>query len=144
MTTTTTTTTTKPMTIIRQAEPQGFFAVTYSIHTLESVESGDVAAQGYCDTNGYDTEREDWSWALADLLQFKGYCFEGDGARVPRWISCDASMTDLFVQSGGFWGDLLEDESNVSSAEVSIHRPDWITDASWIRVCRLLGWTSRY
>jgi hypothetical protein len=22
----------------------------------------------------------------------------------------------------------------------AVHRPDWITDSSWIRVCRLLGW----
>jgi hypothetical protein len=132
------------MTIIRQTEPQGFFAVTYSIYSEESVESGDVAAQGYCDTSGCDVEREDWSWALADLLQFKGYRFEGDGARIPSWISCDASMTDLFGQPSGFWRDLLEDESDVCSAEVSIHRPDWITNASWIRVCRLLGWTNRY
>ena len=132
------------MTVIRQAEPQGFFAVTYSIYTNQSAEMGHTAAQGYCDSSGCDTEREDWSWALADLLQFKGYYFEGDGARVPRWISCDASMTDLYGQPGGFWGGLLEDESDLSSAEVSIHRPDWITDGSWIRVCRLLGWTSRY
>jgi hypothetical protein len=53
-------------------------------------------------------------------------------------------MTDLYGQPGGFWHDLLEDESNACSAEVSIHRPDWITDSSWIRVCRLLGWTNRY
>jgi len=132
------------MTVIRQAEPQGFFAVTYSIYTDDSVESGDTAAQGYCDTSGCDTEREDWSWTLADLLQFKGYYFEGDGDRIPRWISCDASMTDLFTRPGGFWHDLLEGEPSACSAEVSIHRPGWITDGSWIRACRLLGWTSRY
>jgi len=130
------------MTIIRQAVPRDYFTVTFSTVSENSIESEEFSDHGYCDTLGHSIDREEWSWQLRDLLeQFRGYRFEGDGASVPQWITADSGCdiwSDRFLLG---LGNSIE-ENMVASC--SIHRPGWITDSSWLRVCRLLGWVQRY
>ena len=122
------------------------FRATYEILTAESCEQGDAWERGWLDWLGDPVDQPvDSHWDLQDLCRLQGYRFEGDGARVPRWLTCDADMSDL-IHSARPWGFLADVPAGdeVLGGSISIHRPDWITDASWLRVCRLLGWRSRY
>jgi len=87
----------------------------------------------------------DSHWDLQDILRLKGYRLEGDGSSVPRWLSAEADMSDLIhcARPWAFLADSPEDQETIGGT-ISIHRPDWITDASWLRVCRMLGWKNRY
>jgi hypothetical protein len=124
------------MTIIRTTEPFGRFRVTYDVITEESASYGDTADRGYLDWQGSPVdEYYESEWDLRDLTdKLSGHYAEGDGARVPRWITIDGE-TDFWLSS--FWKGFAGDDA--IGASVSVHRPDWITDASWLRVCRLLG-----
>lgn len=125
------------MTIIRTTESRGTFRVTYETVTAESAEQGDCADRGWLDWLGHPVDQySDSEWDLRDLNDNLTGCYaEGDGGRVPRWITLDPG-SDFWLSP--FWRDLAgEDALGVTA---SVHRPDWITDASWIRVCRLLGW----
>lgn len=130
------------MTIIRTTEPYGTFRVTYETVTEESAQQGDAEDRGYLDWQGcpVDTYYES-VWDLRDLTdKLSGCLAEGDGASVPRWITVDP-------QSGwwlsAFWRGIAADPDQTLGVSASVHRPDWITDASWLRVCRILGWRSR-
>ena len=129
------------MTLIRMAEPFGRFRVTYSVTTDESAECGDFAAHGYLDWQGNPVdEYYESEWDLRDLTdKLSGHYAEGDGARVPSWITIDPE-SDFWLSS--FWRSIGADD--VSSVQAYVHRPGWITDASWLRVCRMLGWRNRY
>jgi len=95
------------------------FCCTYEVITAGSCEQGEALDHGYLDRYGEAVdEAYDSHWDLQDLSRLSGYRFEGDGAKVPRWLTCEAG--------------------------ISIHRPDWCTDASWLRVLKLLGWSYRY
>lgn len=125
------------MTILRPTEPRGTFRVTYETVTAESAEQGDCAARGWLSWNGsHADDYSDSVWDLRDLTdKLAGGYAEGDGDRLPRWITVDPGA-DFWLSP--FWRDLAgEDALGVTA---SVHRPDWITDASWLRVCRLLGW----
>lgn len=129
------------MTILRTTEPRGTFRVTYETVTAESAEQGDFAESGYLDWQGSPVDQySDSVWDLRDLTDRLAGCYaEGSGGRVPSWITLDPG-SDFWLSP--FWRDLAgEDGLGVTA---SVHRPDWITDASWIRVCRLLGWRWRY
>lgn len=129
------------MTIIRTAEPAGTFRVTYETVTAESAEAGDYAEAGYLDWRGCPVDQySDSNWDLRDLTDKLAGCYaEGSGGPVPSWIVLDP-QSDFWLSP--FWRDLAgEDALGVTA---SVHRPGWITDASWIRVCRLLGWRWRY
>jgi len=122
------------------------FRVTYETFTAESCDAGDCSDRGWLDWLGSPVDQPvDSHWDLQDLCRLQGYRFEGDGARVPRWLTCEADMSDL-IHCARPWGFLAyaPDGEDVLSGSISIHRPDWITDASWLRVCCLLGWRSRY
>jgi len=125
------------MTIIRSTEPKGTFRVTYETITEESAEMGDAAERGYLSWQG--TPEDDYAqsvWDLRDLTDKLAGCYaEGDGAAVPRWLSLDPG-SDFWLSP--FWRDLAGTDALGVSA--SVHRPDWITASSWLRVCRLLGW----
>jgi len=129
------------MTIIRTAEAFGTFRVTYETVTQESAEHGDADQRGWLDWRGCRCD-EYWEseWDLRDLSERLSGCYaEGDGASVPRWITLDP-QSDFWLSP--FWRDLAgEDALGVTA---SVHRPGWITDASWLRVCRMLGWHYRY
>jgi hypothetical protein len=129
------------MAIFRTTEPRGTFRVTYETVTAESAEQGDYAESGWLDWLGSPVDQYcDSVWDLRDLAdKLAGCSAEGDGDRVPRWITLDPGA-DFWLSS--FWCDLAgEDALGVTA---SVHRPDWITDASWLRVCRMLGWRCRY
>jgi len=118
------------------------FRVTYETITADSCEAGDAADRGWLDWLGVPVDQAmDSHWDLQDLARLKGYRFEGDGSSIPNWVSCEADMSDLIhrARPWGFLADYSE-ESEVIGGSISIHRPNWITDASWLRVCRSLGW----
>ena len=120
------------------------FRVTYETITADSCEAGDAADRGWLDCLGDASINLYTShWDLQDLARLKSYRFEGDGGSVPNWVSCEADMSDL-IQRAWPWGFLADcpEESEVIGGSISIHRPNWITDASWLRVCRSLGWKS--
>ena len=125
------------MTVLRTAEPFGHFRVTYDVITEESAQQGDTAENGWLDWRGYPVDAYDQScWDLRDLLEnLQGYRAEGTGEAVPRWICID-SESDFFLSA--FWRRFAGDDA--IGASVHVHRPDWITNASWLRVCRILGW----
>lgn len=125
------------MTILRNVEPYGIFRVTYTTVTEESAEQGDYAESGWLSWNGRPCDDyADSAWDLRDLLdRLAGCCVEGDGAAVPRWVTLDPESGFWFSP---FWREIAGDDALGVSA--SVHRPDWITDSSWLRVCRLLGW----
>lgn len=125
------------MTISGLTEPKGTFRVTYETITEESAEMGDAAERGYLSWQG--TPEDDYAqsvWDLRDLTDKLAGCYaEGDGASVPCWLSLDPG-SDFWLSP--FWRDLAGTDALGVSA--SVHRPDWITTASWLRVCRVLGW----
>lgn len=129
------------MTTIRSTEPYGTFRVTYATVTEDSAEQGDHAETGWLDWQGNPVDAySDSCWDLRDLIDRLAGCYaEGDGDRVPRWLTLDP-QSDFYLSP--FWRDLAGDD--VLGVSAAVHRPDWITDASWLRVCRLLGWHWRY
>ena len=130
------------MTVIGITEPRGSFRVTFETITEESAEIGDAADRGYVDSWGAPVdEPESSEWDLRDLAGRFAGCAEtvGDGAPVPRWITVTPG-SDFWLDC--WWRDLAGGDA--IAVDCSIHRPDWITDASWIRVCRMLGWRWRY
>ena len=129
------------MTILRTTEPRGTFRVTYSTVTEESAEQGDYADHGWLDWSGCPVDSYAESvWDLRDLTdKLAGHYAEGDGAKVPHWVTIDPE-SDFWLSS--FWRNIGGDDA--VSVTASVHRPDWITDGSWLRVCRLLGWRCRY
>ncbi len=127
------------------SEDKGFKA-TFDLITAESCEQGDHAACGWLSWLGDMVDNAcDSHWDLQDILRLKGYRLEGDGSSVPRWLSAEADMSDLIhcARPWAFLADSPEDQETIGGT-ISIHRPDWITDASWLRVCRMLGWKNRY
>ena len=122
------------------------FRATYDLITAESCEAGDHADCGYLDWLG-DPVDNPWEshWDLQDLLRLKDSYWEGNGGRIPDWITCNAEQGEV-CQCYRPWGFLAEgpEGQEVIGGSISIHRPDWITDASWLRVCRALGWRGRY
>jgi hypothetical protein len=129
------------MTILRSVEPYGTFRVTYTTITEESAEQGDYAESGWLSWNGCPcADYAESVWDLRDLMdRLAGCCAEGDGAAVPRWITLDPE-SDFWLSP--FWRDIAGDDA--LSVSASVHRPDWITDSSWLRVCRLLAWRRHY
>jgi len=125
--------------IIRTTEPRGTFRVTYETVTAESAEQGDCADCGWLAWNGSPCDEYHESvWDLRDLTDRLAGCYaEGDGDTVPRWVTLDP-QSDFWLSP--FWRDLAGEDA--LSVTASVHRPDWITDSSWLRVCRMLGWRS--
>lgn len=120
------------------------FQATYEVITEASCEQGDAEERGWLDWLG-DAVDHPWEshWDLQDLKRLQGYRWEGDGASVPGWVTADADMGDLMSRARP-WGFLADADaacdSEIIGGSITIHRPDWITDASWLRVLRMLGW----
>lgn len=129
------------MTRLGLTEPKGYFRVTYETITEESAADGDAAERGYVDSWGAPVdEPESSEWSLREIVdRFQGLEDWGDGAPVPRWLTVSPG-TSFWLDS--WWRDLAG--PNAIAVDCAIHRPDWITDASWLRVLRLLGWKWRY
>ena len=129
------------MTTLGITEPKGSFRVTYEIITEESASMGDVSERGYVDSWGAPVDESTSSdWDLRDLInRFKGLEDYGDGARVPRWLTVSPGSSFWL---DAWWRDLAGNDA--VAVDCSIHRPDWITDSSWLRVLKLLGWEWQY
>ena len=128
------------MTIIRIAEPFGHFRVTYSSVTEDSAECGDFASQGYLDWLGNPVDEYfESEWDFRDIMnRFADSYVEGDGADVPSFVSIDPE-SDFWLSS--FWRGFAGDDA--ISATAYVHRPSWISDGSWLRILRCLGWRNR-
>lgn len=132
------------MTVLRSAETFGEFRLTAEAISEESCAAGDAAERGWLTSWGdLADEYLESSWNLRDLVDLFGRAYrpEGDGGTVPDWLTFEASCDDMISPSGG-WGflsELLCGEEAIGGS-ISVHRPGWVTDASWLRVCRLLGW----
>ena len=131
------------MTIVRTYQSfrkcEGFvFPVTAEAITAESCEHGDAEQRGYVDWLGNWCDEPD-CWDLRHLLEhLPSGRWEGDGGKVPRWISLE-SDSDAWLCS--LWQELAEAvDGDVLSVGFSVHQPPQLTESSWLRVCRLLGW----
>jgi hypothetical protein len=129
------------VTIIRTTEPYGSFRVTYDVITEESAEQGDFAECGWLDCSGCPVDEYfESAWDFRELLsRFAGYYVGGDGAAIPGSVSISPE-SDFWLSS--FWRGIGGDAAITATAY--IHRPGWITDGSWLRVCRAIGWRNRY
>ena len=130
------------MTVIGLTEPRGIFRVTFETVSEESAAHGDAEDRGWLDWGFRPVDdAEDSAWDLADLMgsfRDSGEAY-GDGDSVPRWITVSPG-SDWWLDAS--WDAVSTDDTVAVSA--SIHRPGWITDASWLRVCRMLGWQWRW
>ena len=133
------------MTVIRIAEPQGHFRVTFDCISGESAECGDHQACGWIDSWGCPVDdHAESEWDLRDLRDHLIGCHpEGDGGRIPDTVSFDPG-TDWWLDP--FWNgirDSVTDPDDLLAVTAYLHRPGWITDGSWLRVLRYLGWRDR-
>jgi hypothetical protein len=120
-------------------ETFGTFRVTAG--TIAADADGDFNRQGYISSFATWEDDDVYSdWQFRDLIDiFRGVRFEGDGANVPRWVTSDCNDS---VLPDPFDSCLMGDDD--VAIVYSIHRPDWITDSSWLRVLKCLGWKPRY
>ncbi|NCW69403.1 MAG: hypothetical protein EBV86_12730 [Marivivens sp.] len=125
------------------------FRCTYEVVTVGSAIAGEASELGYLDWQGNAVnEARDSHWDLQDLSRLSVYRLEGSGGRVPDWVTCEALMDDL-IKPQGVWSFLetaqqYSEDDEVWGGCITIHRPDWCTDASWLRTLKLLGWKYRY
>ena len=130
------------MTVIRNAERPGTFRVTWETVSEDSASMGDAEDRGWLDWGFRPVDDAEASaWDLSDLMGSFRHSAEayGDGDRIPRWITVSPGI-DWWLDAS--WDSVATDDTVAVSA--SIHRPAWITDSSWLRVCRLLGWQWRW
>ena len=127
------------------------FPVTATLLTDASASSGDYAVHGYIDSHGmwdchfsrFGTYPDNCGWKLSTIYEdLKHRRWEGNVymCDLPDWISTESLNDDLLTREGDWsvW-EPLASVTDALSMTVSIHRPGWITDASWRRVLRLLG-----
>ena len=128
----------------RYFDPTGhagyIFPVTAQVLTSESCETGDFELCGYCDYWGRWSDEPD-CWDFRSLLEhLPGGRWEGDGSSIPRSVTLECD-SDGWLTS--IWRELastVDDPDDVLDVSFSVHRPHCITDASWLRVLRHLGW----
>ena len=130
---------------IYTAEPQGHFRVTFDCVSGLSAECGSHESCGWLDLQGNPVDDYAQSeWDFQDLRdRLIGCDAQGDGAKVPSFVSFDPG-TDWWLDS--FWDGIkghVSDPDDLLGVTAYVHRPSWITDASWLRVLRFLGWRSR-
>ena len=113
------------------------FPVTAEVVTAESCENGDAEQRGYIDSLGNWQDEQD-CWDLRTLLdRLPSGRWEGDGSSVPRWITLECD-SDGWLNP--LWQDVSADIGDVLSVGFSVHQPPQLSDASWLRVCKILGW----
>lgn len=131
------------MTIIRTAEQPGFFRVTYDTISTLSAECGSTQSCGWLNwqctpVDGYIESQ----WDLQDIKEKLQGHIEGDGAKVPSFVSIDPG-SEWWLDTT--WSDIKRfatDPDDLIGLTLYLHRPGWITDSSWLRVLRMLGWRS--
>ena len=126
------------------------FPVTATLLTDDSASNGDYAVHGYIDSHGlwddhfsrFGTYPDDCGWQLSTIYRdLKHRRWEGAHyTDLPDSISTESLNDDLLTREGDWsvW-EPLASVTDALGMTVSIHRPGWITDASWRRVLRLLG-----
>lgn len=118
---------------------------TADVITAESAEAGDAEIRGYIDCLGRIWDTSDHAvWDLREVLaQMQDRWVEGSGGPCPDWLTFESQNDDhlLTPMSWSAWSHMGQAE--VIGMTVSVHRPRNITDASWLRICRLLGWRYR-
>jgi len=119
------------------------FPVTAEVITAASCEEGDADTRGYCDYYGTFSDEPDL-WDLRHLIDnLPSGHWEGDGSTVPRWITVDPSSDWWTTSLGKSLAEQASDPDDVLGISVSVHRPPMLTEASWLRVCRAIGWKPR-
>ena len=139
------------MTITRYTDCARCFPVIAEVITAESAEAGDAEVRGYIDSLGrwddhwerFGTYPDDCGWQLSTLIEdLSGRVWEGNvyPCDLPDWISTESTSDDFLTREGDWsvWEPLASVDGALAM-NVSVHRPDWITDASWRRVLRLIG-----
>ena len=119
---------------------------TVDVMTADSAEHGDAEIRGYVDCLGRVWDDSDQAaWDLREVLaQVEGRRAEGSGGRCPDWLTFESQNDDHLLRQGSWsaWSWMGKDD--VIGMTVIVHRPRDITEASWLRICRLLGWQYRY
>ena len=115
------------------------FNLTADLVTEDSCFHGDWEKAGFLDESGQLTEEKcDSNFTLKDLCgeDLHYLCWERSS---DTWITATKEMCNEFNTPSGLWSFLDDDsvDSDVLSGQISIHRPDDITDASWERVLKL-------
>ena len=119
---------------------------TADVMTAESAEQCDAAWWGYVDCMGAFWDTPDHAcWDLREVLaQMAGRRPEGSGGRCPDWLTFESRNDDHLLRPDNWSAWSSMGHADVIGMTVSVHRPRDITDASWIRICRMLGWQYRY
>lgn len=119
---------------------------TVDVFTAESVEYGDAAERGYVDCLGRLWDDSDHAyWDLREVLaQMGGRRPEGSGGRCPDWLTFEGQSDDHLIRPDSWSAWRFMGQEDVIGVTVSVHRPRDITDSSWLRICRMLGWKYRY
>jgi len=121
------------MTIIRTAEPFGTFRMT--AETIPN--DGELGQFGYISslpTWEDDYVHSDWDFrGIYD--RFRGMYIVGDGANVPMFVT-------IYAESSAWLNSFCKGMMGEDDLTINYHiyRPGWISDASWIRVLKMLGW----
>ena len=122
------------------------FFLTIDIMTEESCQSGETDRSGYVDCLGRLWDDSDQApWDLREVIaQTKGRRSEGSGGMLPDWVTFDSVSDDHLVSADSWSVWRFMGVPDTVSVSVSVHRPRNLSDASWARVLRLLGWQYRY
>ena len=133
------------MTMIRITEPQGHFRVTFDCVSGLSAECDCHQSCGWLDWQGNPVDDYvDSCWDFQDLRDHLAGCHpEGDGGRIPQFVSFNPGTDWWFFQAEDGIRDSVSDPDDLLGVTAYVHRPGWITDASWLRVLRFLGWRQR-
>lgn len=113
------------------------FNLTADFVTEDSCRNGDWEKAGFLDESGQLTNKKDnYTFSLTELRDLLGLYWERSS---DTWITATKEMCNEFNTPSGLWSFLDDDsvDSDILSGQISIHRPDDITDASWERVLKL-------
>ena len=113
------------------------FNLTADLVTEDSCFHGDWEKAGFLDESGQLTNKKDnYTFSLTELRDLLGLYWERSS---DTWITATKEMCNEFNTPSGLWSFLDDDsvDSDILSGQISIHRPDDITDASWERVLKL-------
>ena len=115
------------------------FNLTADLVTEDSCSNGDWEKAGFLDESGQLTNKKDnYTFSLTELRDLLEQCLYWERSS-DDWITATKEMCNEFNVPSGLWSFLDDDsvDSDILSGQISIHRPEDITDASWERVLKL-------
>ena len=115
------------------------FNLTADLVTEDSCFHGDWEKAGFLDESGQLTNKKDnYTFSLTELRDLLEQCLYWERSS-DTWITATKEMCNEFNTPSGLWSFLDDDsvDSDILSGQISIHRPEEITDASWERVLKL-------